>query len=113
MEHSMNRIELRGRVGQDPRIVEVGGNSVANFTLATNEVIKDRNGNVREVTTWHNIVAWAGKGMPYFEEIRKGTCLYVLGKIRNQKYTNQEGVERSYTEVLASRMVLDPPKDRD
>lgn len=107
MEQSMNRIELRGHVGQEPRIVETGGNTVINFTLATNEIIKDRSGNVREITTWHNVVAWAGKGMPYFEDIHKGSCVYVVGRVRNQKYTNQEGTERHYNEVLASRMVLE------
>lgn len=107
MEQSMNRIELRGHVGQEPRITEVGGNSVINFTLATNEILKDRNGNVREVTTWHNIVAWAGKGMPFFEDIRKGSCVYLVGKVRNQKYKATDGTERHYNDVLASRMVLE------
>lgn len=112
MEKTLNRIELRGHVGQDPRISETGGNTVVNFSMATHEILKDRNGNIRQETTWHNIVAWAGRGMPYFEEIRKGTCVYVVGRVRNQKYTASDGTERMYNDVLATRIVLErKPED--
>ncbi len=107
MDRSINRIELRGNVGQEPRINEVGESSVIKFTLATNERFKDRNGTLKEETTWHNIVAWAGKGIVDFKEIKKGRCVSVTGRVRNNKYTTPEGDERQYNDVLANRLAVE------
>ncbi len=104
MERSMNRIELRGNVGQDARVTHVGDNTVVRFNMATNETFKDRSGNLKEETTWHSIVAWNGRGMPDFNRIRKGTMVYVLGRLRVNKYTTADGEERQFPEVLASRI---------
>lgn len=103
----MNRIELRGNVGQDARITKVGESTVARFSVATNERFKDRSGVLKEETTWHAIVAWNGKGMPDFAKIRKGTFVEVTGRLRVNKYTNAEGEEKQFYEVLASRIVID------
>lgn len=111
MEISFNRIELRGHVGTAPKINEVGGTKVIKFSLATNERFKDRNGTLKEETTWHNIVAWAGKGMPDFNEIKKGSCLSVWGRVRNVKYTNSEGEDKYFTEVLSNRLKIEDPAD--
>ena len=73
MDRSINRVELRGNVGSEPRINEVGESKVIRFSLATNETFKDRNGVLKEETTWHSVSAWAGRGMPDFNEIKKGT----------------------------------------
>lgn len=109
MDRSINRIELRGNVGKDPSINDVGGSKVIKFPLATNETYKDRNGNPKIETTWHTIVAWEGKGMPDFNAIRKGMCVSVTGRIRNNKYTTQEGEEKYFTDVLASRVAIEDP----
>lgn len=106
VDRSINRVELRGNVGQDPKVNQVGDNTVVKFNMATNEIIKDRNGNLKQETTWHSIVAWAGKGMPDFKEIRKGVCLSVSGKLRNNKYTSQEGEEKQYFDILANRISI-------
>ncbi|HJB44600.1 MAG TPA: single-stranded DNA-binding protein [Candidatus Coprenecus merdipullorum] len=107
MDRSFNRIELRGNVGQDARIVRVGDNTVARFNIATNETYKDRSGSLREETTWHSVTAWAGKGMPDFTRIKKGVCLYVLGRLRQCRYTTAGGEEKSFYEVLASRVNIE------
>lgn len=107
MDRSINRIELRGRVGQDARISKVGESYVARFSIATNETIKDHMGNIREETTWHSVSAWKNRDMPDFEKIRKGMCLYVVGKMRTVKYRNQDGQERLFYEVLASKITIE------
>lgn len=107
IDRSINRIELRGNVGTTPRVNVVGETKVIRFSLATNEVFKDRSGAIREETTWHNIVAWAGKGMPDFSDIKKGTCVAVNGRVRNVRYTNSEGEDKYFNEVLANRLHIE------
>lgn len=107
MEKSLNRVELKGNVGQDPKIVKMeGGGSVVRFSLATHETFKTKGGELKEETTWHNVVAWSAKGMPDFEKIKRGTFIELIGKIRNVKYRNQAGEERSVTEILALKIVI-------
>ncbi len=107
MDKSLNRVELKGRVGHDAKILRVeNGGTVARFTLATNELVKNRDGTYREETTWHNIVAWTRKGMPDFDKIRKGTFLAIEGKIRYVKFTNAGGEEKSVTEIVAYKIII-------
>lgn len=107
MDRSLNRIELRGNIGQDARINKVGENTVARFNVATNETFKDRTGALREETTWHSVTAWNGKGMPDFSNLRKGTCVHVVGRLRQNRYTTADGDERTIYEVLASRLNIE------
>lgn len=79
--------------------------------MATNEVLKERSGNLRSETTWHNITGWEGKGMPDFSAIKKGMCVSVTGRIRNNKFTTPEGEEKSYTEVLVNRIKIEDPNN--
>ena len=105
----LNRIELRGNVGTI-RINKVSDNQVANFTLATNYVHKSREGQPIMETTWFNVVAWGGKGMPAdLNEIQKGSFLTVLGRMREVHYTTVDGVEKSSMEVVASKVTVENP----
>lgn len=107
MDKSLNRVELKGRVGQDARILRTeNGGVAARFTLATNEIIRGRDDSLREEVTWHNVVAWSRKGMPDFEKIRKGTFLALEGKIRYVKYTGSQGEERHMTEIVAQKITI-------
>ncbi len=107
MENSVNRVELKGNVGQEPKIMKVeNGGSVVRFSLATHETFRTKSGEFKEETTWHNVVAWATKGMPDFEKIKKGTFLELLGKIRYVKYKNQAGEDRVITEILALKIII-------
>ena len=101
---TLNRVELKGRVGQDPKITMVGDSSIARFSVATSEIYKDRNGNLREDTTWHNVAAWSGKNVEDFSHIKKGCIVSLLGRIRNTKYTSNEGEDRYYAEIVANRL---------
>ncbi|MBO4572025.1 MAG: single-stranded DNA-binding protein [Bacteroidales bacterium] len=103
---SLNRVELRGRIGQDPRIAKVGDSTVARFSVATSEIYKDRNGDLKEETTWHNVSAWNGRNIADFSGLRKGVPVSVVGRIRNVRYTSTEGEERQYSEIQASRLAI-------
>ncbi|MDD2490877.1 MAG: single-stranded DNA-binding protein [Bacteroidales bacterium] len=103
MEKSINRVELRGHVGFDPRISSLeDGLRVMRLSLATNEAYKNRKGEWQEETVWHNIVAWTGRNMPDFSSIKKGSTLSVTGRIKPVNYQTKAGVERQTYEIVAS-----------
>ncbi len=104
---------LIGNVGRDPEVRYLDGNSagsagtkVATFTLATTERYRDRNGESRENTEWHNIVAWRNSADLAERFIRKGTQIYIEGKLRTRSYTDSTGVKKYTTEVVADNIQL-------
>ncbi|PKO99752.1 MAG: single-stranded DNA-binding protein [Bacteroidetes bacterium HGW-Bacteroidetes-8] len=107
MEKSLNRVELRGNVGFDPRISNFeDGGVVMRLSLATNESFKNKKGELQEETVWHNIVAWAGKSMPDFGKIKKGDFLSVTGRLKPVQYQTKSGVERQTYEIVAYNIKL-------
>jgi len=108
---TLNRVELRGRVGHDPRVISVNGQRIARFSIATNEIYKDRSGDLKEETTWHKISAWEGKGIEDFDKIHKGVLVNVLGKLRVSKFQGQDGNDRLYTEIVAGKLSLAEVKE--
>lgn len=105
---TVNRIELKGHVGQEPKVTVFDGMTVARFTMATSEIYRDRSGAIIEDTTWHSVSAWAGKGMPSFSNIHKGSLITVVGRMRNNRYTDKStGEDKAYWEVLASSIVIE------
>ena len=108
MEKCLNRVELRGNVGVDPKINQFDeGAVVMRFSLATNERYKTRKGELMEETVWHNVVAWAGKNMPEFGKIKKGDFLQIVGRLKPVEYTTKTGVERQTYEVVASSIKME------
>ena len=105
MEHieHINRIELQGHIGT-VRINEHNGSKVTNFTLATEIMYKSRDGVAMSETTWHNVVAWDSIQMPDLDKIAKGVPVNVIGRLRTNRYTSAEGVEKVYYEVLANKI---------
>jgi len=102
MEKSVNHVELKGNVGFDPRITNLEeGGSIMKLSLATNESFKNRKGEWQEETVWHNIVAFSGKGMPDFTAIKKGSLLYVTGRIKPVQYQTKSGIDRQSYEIVA------------
>ena len=104
---------LIGNVGRDPEVRYLEGNQgaanatkVASFTLATTERYRDRNGETRENTEWHNIVAWRNSADLAEKYIRKGTQLYIEGKLRTRSWTDQQGVKKYTTEVVVDTIQL-------
>ncbi len=105
---SLNKVMLIGNVGKDPDVRYLEGNSakVAQFTLATTERYKDRNGETRENTEWHNIVAWRNTADVVEKYVRKGTQLYIEGRIRTRSWDDQNGNKRYTTEIMADTLQL-------
>lgn len=108
---SVNKVILVGRLGQDPEVrYAPSGTAVANFTIATNEVRRDRDGNNQEITDWHKIVAF-GKTAEFLEQyIKKGDMIYVEGKLQTRSWEDKDGVKRYVTEVLTN--ILTPLSSR-
>jgi len=102
MENSLNRVELKGNVGFDPKIISLeDGGSLMRLSLATNETFRNKKGELQEETVWHNIVAWNGKNMPDFSNIKKGSHLLVVGRIKPVQYQTKTGTERQTYEIVA------------
>lgn len=102
---------LIGNVGRDPEVRYLDGNSqggtkVATFTLATSERYKDRNGELRENTEWHNIVCWRANADVAERFVRKGTQLYIEGRLRTRSYTDPQGVKKYTTEIQVDTLQL-------
>jgi len=106
MAQSLNKHMLIGNVGQDPRVSSYNDRKVAQFTLATSEIYKDRDGNKKEQTDWHNIVAWSPVAEIVEQFVKKGSRIYVEGKSRTRSYQTQNGETRYITEVLADTVIL-------
>ena len=110
----LNKVLLIGNVGSDPEVRYLDGNNngnggsakVATIRLATSERFRDRSGEQRENTEWHNVVAWRNLADLAENFIRKGTQIYVEGRIRTREYTDQTGAKRYRTEILADNIQL-------
>ena len=109
---SLNKAMLIGNVGKEPEVRYLEGTQngqqtkVATFTLATTERYRDRSGEVRENTEWHNIVVWRGLADTAEKYVHKGTQLYVEGRIRTRSWTDQTGAKRFTTERGADHFQL-------
>src|SRR5262245_8843704 len=100
----VNKVILIGHLGKDPEIKRFeGGGMVANFTMATTEVYKDKNGNRAEKTEWHNI-AVGGKQAEIAEKyLKKGSAIYVEGRISSRDYTDKDNIQRRFYEIRVDR----------
>jgi len=104
---ALNKVLLIGNVGKDPEIRHLqGGASVATITLATSERYRDRNGESRELTEWHTIIAWRQLADLAENYIRKGSQIYVEGRIRSRSWDDQNGQKRYVTEIQADSIQL-------
>ncbi len=111
----VNKVILIGNLGADPEVRHLqNGASVANFRIATSETYKDKTtGEKREQTEWHSIVAWRGLAEITEKYLRKGSKVYVEGKLRTRQWQDKEGNTRYTTEIQADEMnLLDRPTDR-
>ena len=115
MAGTVNKVILIGNLGKDPEVRRLeNGAVVASFPIATSESYTDKNtGEKREVTDWHNIVAWRGLAEIIEKYVRKGTKVYVEGKLKSRSYQDKDGVMKYITEVLCEDMtILSRPDDR-
>ncbi len=104
----VNKVILIGNLGADPEVRHLqNGASVANFRLATSETYKDKTtGERREQTEWHNVVAWRGLAEITEKYLRKGSKVYVEGKLRTRQWQDKDNNTRYTTEIVADEMTL-------
>ena len=110
---SLNKVMLIGNVGKDPEVRYLDasapggqGRKVATFTLATTERYRDRSGESRESTEWHNIVAWGQPADVVERFVKKGTQLYIEGRLRTRSWADQSGAKRYTTEINVDNLQL-------
>lgn len=116
MARGINKVILIGNLGADPEIryMPTGG-AVANITIATSESWTDKNtGEKKEQTEWHRVVVYQRLAEIVGEYLRKGSKVYVEGRLRTRKWQDQQGVERYTTEIIAAEIqMLDRRNDDD
>lgn len=104
---SVNKVILIGNLGADPELrYTPSGAAVANFNIATTEKWKDRDGQLQERTEWHRIVLWSRQAEIAKEYLRKGSAVYIEGRIQNRSYDDKDGVKKYITEIIGQRMQL-------
>lgn len=111
MARGVNKVILVGNVGQDPEVRQSsGGNAITNISVATSESWKDKTtGQKQEKTEWHRVVMFNRLGEIAGEYLRKGSKVYIEGKLQTRKWQGQDGQDRYTTEIVANEMqMLDP-----
>ena len=108
MAKSVNKVILVGNLGKDPEIKYTpSGTAVAKFSLATNEGYKDKSGQWQDRTEWHNIVAWQRLAEIVGEYVKKGSKVYIEGRLQTSSWDDKETGQKKYrTEIIANDLVL-------
>ncbi len=102
---SVNKAILVGRLGRDPETrYTSGGQAVCNFTLATDETFKDRSGERQKRTEWHRIVLWAKLAEIAQQYLKKGTMVYIEGRIQSRQWDDRDGNKRTTFEIVGNVM---------
>ena len=109
---SLNKVTLIGNLGKDPELRYTNsGVPVATFSVATNEQWKDSEGNTQERTEWHNIVAWQKLAEICAEYLKKGSKVYIEGRLQTRSWDDKNtGQKRYTTEIVANDMIMLDPK---
>ena len=107
MARGINKVILVGTLGKDPEVRDSqSGGAITSVSLATNEKWKDKNGEMQERTEWHRVKFFGRLAEIAGEYLKKGGQCYVEGKLRTEKYTDKQGVERYSTDIIADEMML-------
>ncbi|MPS47709.1 single-stranded DNA-binding protein [Methylobacillus sp.] len=104
---SVNKVILVGNLGRDPEVRYMpNGEAVANFSIATTDSWKDKNGQRQERTEWHNIVMYRRLAEIAGEYLKKGRPVYIEGRLQTRKWQTKEGQDRYTTEIIADQMQM-------
>ena len=99
----VNKVILIGNLGKDPEVRTLeNGAMYAKFSLATNESYKDKNGDWQNITEWHNIIMWRALAESAEKKLKKGSQIYLEGKLTSRSYQDQDGNTKYITEVRAN-----------
>jgi single-strand DNA-binding protein len=100
---SVNKVILVGRLGRDPETRYTGGGqAVANFSIATDETYKDKNGERQKRTEWHKIVVWGKQAEIAQQYLKKGSLIFIEGRIQSREWQDKEGQKRTSFEIVAT-----------
>ena len=104
---SVNKVILVGRLGRDPEARYMpNGEAVTNFSIATDEQWRDRNGERQTRTEWHNVTLYGKLGEIANQYLRKGSQVFIEGKIQSRKYTDKDGIERMVYNIIGNEMKM-------
>lgn len=108
MNGSVNKVILIGNLGKDPDVRRLeSGAVVASFPIATSEIYTDKtSGQKKEITDWHDVVVWRGLAEIAEKYIRKGTKIYVEGKLKKRSWQDKDGTMRYSTEVVGDEITI-------
>lgn len=102
-----NSVRLIGHLGDDPKVRKLdSGKTVANFSLATNEIYRDKNGEKQSETTWHRLVAWGKQAEIIESYVKKGSEIAIEGKLTNRSWDDKNGEKQYMTEILVNEVLL-------
>src|SRR5271170_1353229 len=100
---SVNKVILVGRLGRDPEVrFTSSGQPVANFSMATDETFKDRSGERQKRTEWHKIVVWGKQAEIAQQYLKKGSQIFLEGRIQSREWTDKENQKRTSYEIVAT-----------
>ena len=103
----LNKVILIGRLGRDPEVRYMpNGEAVCNFSVATSESWKDKNGQRQESTEWHNVTMYRKLAEIAGQYLTKGSQVYLEGKIQSRKYQGKDGIERTAYDIIANEMKM-------
>ena len=107
MARGVNKVILVGNLGRDPELNYLpSGQSVAKFSLATTRAYKDKAGELKEETEWHNIVAWGKTGEICAQYLKKGGQAYVEGRIQTRQWEDKQGNKRTSVDIVAENVQI-------
>lgn len=102
-----NSVRLIGHLGDDPKVRKLdSGKTVANFSIATNEIYRDNKGEKQSETTWHNLVAWGKQAEIIESYVKKGSEIAIEGKLTNHSYDDKNGNKQYITKILVNSVLL-------
>ncbi|MCY1723408.1 single-stranded DNA-binding protein [Prolixibacteraceae bacterium Z1-6] len=102
-----NSVRLLGHLGEDPKVRKLdGGRTVANFSIATNEIYRDSRGEKQSETTWHRLVAWGKQAEIAEKYLKKGSEITIEGKLTNRSWEDKNGEKQYMTEIVVNSLLM-------
>jgi len=111
---TLNKVSLIGNLGAAPTEIRhlEGGVTVCRITIATTESFVDKSGTTHHSTEWHTVILWRGLAELAAKYLKKGSLVYVEGKLKNRQYEDKEGTIKYVTEIIAEQLIMLDPKSK-